>query len=260
MLGPEEAPAAGAENAGAAAPFLLIGDHAGRAVPARLSDLGLAPEIFETHIACDHGVKGLGLRLASELRACFIHQRYSRLVIDCNRPPGAADSIPAISDGVVIPGNDRGDEATPQARRRAIFDPYHARIEGELEARSAKGRSTVLVSLHSFTPVFQGFARPWRFGVLHRGDSPFSAAMLTLLRETLGEEVGENEPYAMDDTDYTVPAHRQGRTVDYLELEVRQDVIATTGDQATVAGWIGRLLGKASHLAGAACSGGNAER
>ena len=209
-------------------PYLIVGDHAGRAVPAALGDLGLSAEAMERHIAWDIGVAALGERLARALDACFVRQTYSRLVIDCNRAPGAGDAIPAISDGTPIPANADLAVADIAARRRDICEPYQACIAEILDARQARGQQTLFFSLHSFTPVFAGFVRPWRFGVLHRGDSGLSRRVLDLLRASVGEAAGDNQPYAMDGIDYTVPLHVDPRGLDYLELEVRQDLI---GDQ-----------------------------
>jgi predicted N-formylglutamate amidohydrolase len=232
-------------NPGGASPFLLVGDHAGRAIPRRLRRLGLQPEALDLHIAWDIGVAGLGARLAKTLDAAFIRQTYSRLVIDCNRQPGAADWAPAVSDGVVVPGNRALTPADLAARREAIYDPYHDRIAGLLDARLALSRPALLVSLHSFTPVFQGQARAWRFGVLHRGDSALSRTTLALLQSACGEEAGDNQPYAMDGIDNTVPLHADPRGLDYLELEVRQDLIADAGGQAEVAALLAPLLTEA---------------
>jgi predicted N-formylglutamate amidohydrolase len=229
-------------NPGGSSPVLFIGDHAGRAIPRGLRGLGLEPAVMDLHIAWDIGVAGLGERLAATLDACFIRQAYSRLVIDCNRQPGAADSTPEVSDGMAIPGNLALGAADLAARREAIYDPYQTRIAGELDHRERLGRRSVLVSLHSFTPVFQGFARPWRLGVLHRDDSALSSRMLALLRRELGAEAGDNQPYAMDGIDNTIPLHVAGRALDYLELETRQDLIADAAGQAAAAALIARLL------------------
>ena len=227
-------------NPGGACPLLLIGDHAGRAIPRRLDGLGLTPADMDTHIAWDIGVAGLGERLADRLDACFIRQTYSRLVIDCNRRPGAPAAMPEFSDGVTIPGNLGLDAETQAARRAEIYQPYQDAIAAELDRRA--GRPTILVSLHSFTPVMQGFVRPWRMGVLHRNDSVFSNRVLALLQGELGDAAGDNEPYRMDETDNTVPLHADPRGLDYLELEVRQDLIAEAGGQDEIADLLARLL------------------
>lgn len=223
--------------------MLLIGDHAGRLVPRGLGGLGLTPADMDTHIAWDIGVAGLGERLAARLDACFIRQAYSRLVIDCNRKPGARAAMPEISDGVTIPGNLGLKPQAMAARQAEIYQPYQDAIAAELDRRA--DRPTILVSLHSFTPVMQGHVRPWRMGVLHRGDSAFSGRVLTLLQGELGEAAGDNEPYRMDETDNTVPLHADPRGLDYLELEVRQDLIAEPQGQDEMAELVARVLTEA---------------
>jgi len=212
-------------------------------MPSRLGGLGLAEPDLSRHIAWDIGVAGLGRRLAERLDAPFIAQRFSRLVIDCNRDPARADSMPAVSDGTAIPGNADLDSAERAARIAQVFTPYHARITAELDARAARGLPTVVVALHSFTPAMAGFARPWRFGILHLGESAFSDAMLARLRaEADAPEVGDNEPYRMDEVDFTVPHHAIGRGLDYVELEVRQDLIADAAGEAAIAERLVRIL------------------
>ena len=229
-------------NAEADGPFVIACDHAGRAVPARLGDLGLPPAAFEAHIAYDIGALGLALALGETLGACVIAQAYSRLVIDCNRAPGHPGSIVAVSDGVAIPGNVGLSPAAVAARLAAIHKPYHDTLAQLLAARAARGLRSVLVCQHSFTPVMNGVTRPWHVGVLHRGDSPASLAMLAALRAEGDLIVGDNEPYAMDDIDFTAPTHGVGPGRDMIELEVRQDLIADAVGQARFADLFARLL------------------
>lgn len=247
MLGRDDPSPPIVTNPGGGSPLLLIGDHAGRLIPRRLDSLGLDAAAFDLHIASDIGVAGLGEDLARRLDACFIRQAYSRLVIDCNRKLGTPASIPTVSDGVAIPGNERLGVAEVAARQAGIYQPYQDAIAAELDRRA--GRKALLISLHSFTPVFQGFVRPWRFGVLHRGDSRLSERMLAVLRREVGEAVGDNAPYRMDQTDNTVPLHADPRGLDYLELEVRQDLIADPDGQAVVAALIAPLLVEAAEPA-----------
>lgn len=229
-------------NQGGSSSIVLVGDHAGHAIPQKLGTLGLDPASLDLHIASDIGVSGLGRHLSEQLDACFISQTYSRLVIDCNRKPGDPTSICTASDGIEIPGNLRLSADARQARQRYILQPYHEAIAAELNHRASRGRRTLLVSLHSFTPVMNAFERPWKFGVLHRHDSALSSRVLAGLRTELGSIVGDNEPYAMDDKDYTVPLHADPRALDYLELEVRQDLLADDAGQMSVASFIARLL------------------
>jgi len=230
-------------KSGTSSPFLLLGDHAGREVPLELAELGLAETDLTRHIGWDIGVFALGQRLAQALDATFISQRYSRLVIDCNRDPTRADAMPEISDGTSIPCNLALSQADRTARIAGIFKPYHDCIAAELDARAARGIPTIIVSLHSFTPVMQGFQRPWQFGVLHLGGSNFSNAMLAQLRSEVDRpEVGDNEPYQMDGVDFTVPHHAIRRCLEYVELEVRQDLLADEAGQQAVAERLTRVL------------------
>ena len=200
---------------------------------------------MDRHIAWDIGIAATGDRLAAALDACFVRQTYSRLVIDCNRKPDAPDLAPAVSDGTTIPANIGLTEANRARRLAEIHQPYQAAIADHITGRLARGQPTVLVSLHSFTPSMAGVARPWLYGVLHRNDSPFSDAVLTRLRAMFGDKAGDNQPYAMDGRDNTIPRHADGNGLDYLELEIRQDLIAGPEGQEAAAVLLADLLPRA---------------
>jgi predicted N-formylglutamate amidohydrolase len=219
---------------------LVLCDHAGRATPARLHRLGLADEAFERHIAYDIGAAELSRDLAGRLNATLVEQTYSRLVIDCNRDPSVPSSIPEVSETTPIPGNVGLDEAARAARRIALFEPYHGAITAALDARAAQGRPTAFVAVHSFTPVYKGEARPWHVGVLYNRDARLSLRLKQLLLAEGDLVVGDNEPYFVNDlTDYSIPVHAERRGLPYLELEIRQDLIATETGQAE---WAARLI------------------
>ena len=97
LLGTLEVPPVIEQNASGRSPFLLTADHYGRLIPRSLGDLGVQASELTRHIAWDIGIAGVAEALSNELDAHLIAQRYSRLVIDCNRPPGAASSIPRLS-------------------------------------------------------------------------------------------------------------------------------------------------------------------
>jgi predicted N-formylglutamate amidohydrolase len=235
-----------AYNAGGRSPFLLVADHAGNAMPRALGRLGVPEAECERHIAWDIGIAGLGRFLADALDAALIQQSYSRLVIDCNRPPGSAASIPEISELTPIPGNVALSEANKAARAREIFRPYHERIEAELERRRQAGRPAVLIALHSFTPVFKGVARPWHAALLYNRDPRFAHRLLALLNEEPGLIVGDNEPYSVSDaTDYTIPVHGERRGLPHALIEIRQDLIAEENGQRAWALLLARVLPQA---------------
>lgn len=222
-----------------ASPFLLTADHAGRAIPRALGDLGVGPEDMERHIAWDIGIAGVTRRLSAALDATAILQAYSRLVIDCNRQPHWASACPEISEATPIPGNIGLDEAGRAARRAAIFEPYHGAIGRMIAARPR----TVYVAMHSFTPVYLDQARPMQVAVLYNRNPRLSKALASLLREEGGLVVGENAPYRVsDESDYGVPVHAEGNGLDYLEIEIRQDLIADEAGQVEWAARLARLL------------------
>jgi predicted N-formylglutamate amidohydrolase len=220
---------------------LLLGDHAGNAMPAILGDMGLSSGDRTRHIAWDVGIRDLGIEVANALDATFLWQPYSRLVIDCNRDPWSAAAIPEVSDGTQIPGNASLDEPARDLRRESIHAPYHRRIAAELEARRARGVRSLIVSLHSFTPVMAMQRRRWHIGILHdEGDTSLSLAMLSRLRAETSLVIGDNEPYRMDGTDHTIPRHAYPTDLPYVEVEFRQDLL---GDEQGVRQWAGRFVG-----------------
>ena len=224
-------------------PFVLIADHAGQRIPARLDDLGLPRRQIDRHIGWDIGIAGVTERLSAKLDAFAILQAYSRLVIDCNRPLHASGSIVTHSDGTEVPGNQRLDDVARTARALEIFAPYHARITQELDLRSTRPVAPVLIAMHSFTPVFAGFERPWHAGILYHRDTRLAHALLTALRAEPGLEVGDNEPYAIsDDSDFAIPVHGEQRGLLHVELEIRQDLIADEAGQEAWAERLARLL------------------
>jgi len=242
LLQPGDPPPVAIANPQGSSAFLLVCDHAGRAVPRRLGDLGVRPAEWDRHIAWDIGAAGVCAALWPLLDAVCITQAYSRLVIDCNRRPGHPTSITPESDGTAVAGNLGLSEAGRAARVAEIFTPYHAAIAAELDRRADMGLPAVVIAMHSFTPVFGGRARPWEAGVLFNRSPALSLALAAALRAE-GFEVGENEPYRLsDESDYTVPVHAEARLLPYVELEVRQDLIADLAGQMAWAERLGRLL------------------
>ncbi len=245
LLGIEDVPPIFEQNAAGRSAFLLTSDHFGRLIPKVLGDLGLPDSELVRHIAWDIGIAGVARRLSDLLDAQLIAQRYSRLVIDCNRPPRVASSIPLLSEATTVPGNEGLSREDAETRRREIFDPYHRRIDEVIDQRRHDQRPTVLVSLHSFTPVYAGVARPWHIGTLYHRDRTLSPLLLQALRAEGDLVVGDNEPYAVnDDTDYTIPMHGEARGLVNTGIEIRQDLIADESGQQQWAERLARILGE----------------
>jgi predicted N-formylglutamate amidohydrolase len=222
--------------------FVLVCDHASRLIPKSLGSLALDETQLASHIAWDIGASGVAKQLSAALDAPLLLQGFSRLVIDCNRPPGSATSIPARSEYVQIGANHGLAAADAAARVAEIFAPYHGAITAILDQRRAAGARTLLVSVHSFTPVYLGQARPWKIGLMYRKDLRLGRALLELLRQDTSLHAGDNQPYAInDDTDYTLPVHGEARGLPHVGIEIRQDLIADSPGQQE---WATRL----SHL------------
>jgi predicted N-formylglutamate amidohydrolase len=219
--------------------FVIVVDHAGRRIPRCLNDLGLSASQLQRHIAWDIGALGVARQMAEALDAPLIAQNYSRLVIDCNRDPKVATSIPRSSESIEIPGNLELSEADIAVRRSEIFDPYHQRIRALLDERAAAGRPTILVAQHSMTNIYHGVQREMHAAVLYNRDRRFAGLMLDRLRREAGLIVADNQPYLVsDETDYTIPRHGEARTLPHVEIEIRQDLV---GDDAGQAEWARRI-------------------
>jgi predicted N-formylglutamate amidohydrolase len=243
LLDPDELRPVTLDNEAGGSVFFLTCDHAGRAFPRSLGSLGLPEHETLRHIAWDIGIGAVGQQLSRLLDAAVILQTYSRLVIDCNRDPNVPSSIPEISETTEIPGNRGLGDAERAARINTIFHPYHNAITAALDERAAQGRHSVLVALHSFTPVFKGIQRPWQVAVLFNRDPRLAHFLAELLRAEGDLCVGENEPYAVSDmTDYTVPVHGERRGLPHVEIEIRQDLITEPAGQREWAERLARLL------------------
>ena len=210
-------------NPDSPAPVLLVCEHAGRAVPASLGTLGVSDEVLASHRGWDIGAAAVARYLAKQLGAPLVLQRYSRLVIDANRPPGGAQSMPVISDGVGIPGN-RG--LTPEGRMRRIaevFEPFDRAVAQGFAAHPRRAT----FSVHSYTPRFEGVDRPWHAGFLTR-KSPETAKklMASVTRAAPELTLALNQPYQVDsETDWFIPAHAETRRLPHCLIEIRNDQI-----------------------------------
>ena len=223
-------------------PFFLTCDHAGLLVPRRLGDLGVDERARRTHIGWDVGELAVAQRLSAQLDATLVAQRYSRLVIDCNRVAGTAASIPVKSERTEIPGNVDLPDEERRAREHEILEPYHAEIARLLDERAATGRRTILLAVHSFTPVYDGVPRPWHVGLSTDDYRPLGEAMIAALREERELVVGDNEPYSVDEVDYGIPFHGARRGLPRALLEIRNDRIETEAGQEEWANRLARVL------------------
>lgn len=234
LLGPDEPPAVEMVNADGSCSAVLLCDHASNRVPQRLGNLGLDARQLVDHIGWDPGAAEVARRLSAHLDAPLVLSGYSRLVIDCNRPPRSAESIVEESAGVPVPRNLGLSPAERESRINELFRPYHGAIDELLDGRSL--RPNLLLSIHSFTPVLNGRPRPWHIGVSHGYNRDLAALMRGALARSGDFLVGDNEPYPIDDDiDYTIPVHGEGRGLPSAMIEIRQDGIRTAEGTAVCA-------------------------
>lgn len=213
--------------------WLVTCEHAGHAVPARLGDLGLAPEELTRHIGWDPGAAALARALAERLEATALLQPYSRLVIDCNRPRHAPDLCAPVSDGTVVPANAALGDQDRQERWDAIHQPFHTAVRAELET----GRVRAFVSVHTYDPQRRcdPQPRPWPLGLLWRQDNPLVDHVAARLRDVaMVQPLGLQLPYAVGDGhDYALPMHPEPRRMPHVLFEVRNDKLRSP-DQVQV--------------------------
>jgi predicted N-formylglutamate amidohydrolase len=243
LLGADEPPPFIEDRRQGRSNFVIVVDHASQRIPRRLGDLGLPAAELQRHIAWDIGALGVARRMAATLDAPLVAQNYSRLVIDCNRNPEVATSIPTVGESIEIPGNMALSGEEVAARRREIFDPYHDHIRALLDERAAAGRPTILVAQHSMTNIFKGVRREMQAAVLYNRDRRFAGLVLDGLRAEADLVIGDNEPYFVsDDTDYSIPQHGEARGLPHVEIEIRQDLILHDAGQEDWARRLCRVL------------------
>lgn len=243
ILGPHDPPPCRVVNPRGAAPFLVVCDHASRDIPQSLGRLGLDEAALATHIAWDIGAHRVAERLGERFDAPLVVCGFSRLVIDPNRRLDDPTSIPLVSDGVLIPGNRNLSPEEAARRAEELFRPYHAAISGVIEGFLQRGAVPALVSVHSFTPTFRGFHRPWHLGVLSNRDKRVARPLLEGLRRDPGLCVGDNQPYsAVSPVGYTMEAHAEAPGYPHALIEIRQNLLETPEDAARWAGRLGDAL------------------
>lgn len=235
-------PAVSVFNEQGSSPYLLICEHASHFIPDEFSGLGLAEADLIAHIAWDPGAAEVARRMSAILDATLIEARYSRLLIDCNRPLTAPDLIPEMSELTAIPANQNLSEAERQKRIQLSHQPFHEKIEEIIEARELHGQQSRFITIHSYTPVYKGVERPWQIGIIYDADDRLGSAIIEALRkdgENFGIHVGVNEPYSPDDrVYYTVERHARKRGELCAMIEIRNNEISDTQGQAL---WAERL-------------------
>ena len=215
---------------------VLVCEHAANLFPARWGDLGLSAAQRAAHIAWDPGALGLARGLAARLEAPLLRAKLSRLIYDLNRPPQAEGAMPVRSEIHDIPGNAGLSAAARLARTEALYLPFHAQLRALIARRLALGLDPVLITVHSFTPVYFGAPRAVEFGVIHDADPRLARAIAQIGAAESGLVTRLNEPYsAADGVAHTLALHATPMGLPHAMLEIRNDLIATPEAQAAMA-------------------------
>lgn len=218
------------ENADAKGRVVLVCEHASHAIPAAWGDLGLPEAARMAHIAWDPGALDVARGLMRRLDAVLVHAPVSRLVYDCNRAPDMAGAMPAKSEVFDIPGNAAIGAAERLARTEAIYLPFHTGLHGVLMRRVALGLRPVVVTVHSFTPVYFGRPRAVEFGVIHDADPALAMAIRDNAARMTRLNAALNAPYsAADDVTHTLRVQATPYGLPNAMLEIRNDLIADAG-------------------------------
>lgn len=226
-------------NPSARSPFVLICEHASNYIPAEYQRLGLDDKELARHIAWDIGAADVTRALSERLDAAAFLGRYSRLLIDLNRPLHVADSIPLRSETTDIPGNLALAATDKERRQQRIFHPFQNRLRQHVEQRTAQGRRNVLVAIHSFTPVYLGQQRSWHAGVLFDKAQMLGQALIAHLSKDPLLNIGANVPYGVSaDADYALVVHGDELGNPAVLFEIRNDLIA---DPDGVETWAAKL-------------------
>lgn len=234
------------ENGNGKSPFLIVCEHASNHFPAAFGTLGLSENVRAAHVAWDPGALALARGLSAALDAPLVAAGISRLIYDLNRPPHAPSAMAARSEVFDIPGNTGLDDEERRRRTEQIYLPFHDALRAQIACRLAAGVVPVMVTVHSFTPVYFGARRDVEFGIIHDTDPAFARAVLAeaLARTRLVSRL--NEPYsAADGVTHTLMLHATPFGLAHAMLEIRNDLIADDAAVAAMTGQIAPVLSAA---------------
>lgn len=226
-------------NASARSPLILVCEHACNHIPVGLNSLGLSDDVQNSHVAWDPGAIEVANRLSVLLDARLVSSGISRLVYDCNRPPSSPDAMPVKSEVFDIPGNIGLSDADRADRVQRYYDPFRKALSDTI----AGVEGPVLITIHSFTPVYMGQLRDTDIGVLHDSDARLADILLARAGAHSDLLFERNQPYGPEDgVTHTLKEHGLGAGLLNVMLEIRSDLIATSRQQDEMAGMLARWL------------------
>lgn len=244
-------------SAQATGPVLILCEHASDHIPTQYQGLGLSPEARKSHAAWDPGARAVAVALAEALSSPMVAAKVSRLVYDCNRPPEAASAMPDRSEVIEVPGN-RGLSAAARADRVArVYEPFCSAVDQVITTRKDAGLSTVLITVHSFTPVWFGAPRACEIGILHDSDTRLADAMLAEAHHLPHRVIRRNDPYGPDDgVTHSLKLHGLAHDLPNVMIEIRNDLLGDAEAEGRMAEEVLTLLRPALALMAETATGG----
>lgn len=226
-------------------PFIITCEHASARVPAPLRTTESDRAWLNSHWGHDIGARTISRELVRLTGSRGVFSRFSRLVCDANRAPEQADFIRTDTEGYPLSFNRA---VSPEERARRIttyFEPYHAAVDEEVQRRVLDSAGdVVLLSVHSFTPVWNHRVRPMDVGVLYADHAPVAERLVTELRRE-GLETASNKPYSgMEGLIYAAARHGQRHRIVYLELEINQSLCCTPARAIKIARRVAAAVGR----------------
>ena len=236
-------------NQKGAAALILVCEHASNAIPQEYANLGLPDHLLKFHVAWDPGALKVAQILSTKLDAPLLATNYSRLLYDCNRPPNAPDAIPTQNEIFNIPGNRNLSEEARLKRIEQFYRPFETALKNTVEAKLAQGQRPMLVTIHSFVPIFKAIARKVEIGILHSHDRRLADYLMEQSLNDTDYIVQRNEPYGPEDgVTHTIDWIGRGYDLPNVMIEIRNDLIAEQAGIAKIAYWLtDRLLPCLSH-------------
>lgn len=235
-------PAFGIVNGDGDHSVVLVCDHASNALPREYGTLGLAASELTRHIAWDIGAAEVTRALAAELNAPAVLAGFSRLLIDPNRGTDDPTLVMKLSDGAIVPGNRDADTAEIVQRIARFHEPYHLAIAARVAQARAQRKTPIIISIHSFTPVFRGKTRPWQIGILWDKDARVAKPLIERLRREPELMVGDNQPYSGELENDCMNRHATKNGLPHALIEIRQDLIETGEGARRWAKFLARAL------------------
>ena len=223
-------------------PVVLTCEHASNRLPFRSGVDSAVRELLDSHWGWDLGGWPLTAELSRRLGAPAIGGRFSRLLIDLNRRVGDPSLIRTEAGGVALPWNRRVGVAEFERRVLRYHAPYHAEVDRLILRHLARGVRPLLLSVHTFTPVYDGRRRRFDIGVLFEHHERLARALGRRLREAR-LDTRYNRPYSgLAGMMYAIDRHGTHHRLPCLELEVNHALFETPSFTPRVAGVVARAI------------------